>query len=334
MKPMKFIILIIVLLSVIACKSNKVQADSVDEIECKTIFQVIENCSIDELEVWLKKDSSLANYRDTTAYKKTALMYAAKNNDLARFNLLLDFGADPFAYVDNHIHPQYDVLYVALKYDADDILREIIKRNFFDLNKKYNDCENAIYTSVRNNSPKTLSILIDNGVNIHVIDECEGANGNSPLSWAVMERSLDATKVLIKHGADVNRIEEDMHTVLGVACFTYENKGSFDIIKLLVENGANVNKANSLNFTPLMMCAFRANNEPIEFLVKNGAKINEKTSSGYTALHYATNNDHIETAKLLIKLGSDPNIRDNQGNLAVDLFSNKKLRDEFTTFLK
>lgn len=324
------------LLSVVACKSknNKVQTDSDDEIVCKSIFQVIENCSIDELEIWLKRDSSFANYRDTTVYKETALMYAAKKNDLARFNLLLEYGADPFAYVDYHIHPQYDVLYVALEHDADDILREIIKRNFFDLNKKYNDCENAIYTSVRNNSPKTLSMLIDNGANIHVIDECEGDIGNSPLSWAVMERSLVAAKILIKNGADVNRTEEDMHTVLGVACFTYENEGSFDIIKLLVENGADVNKAHSLNFTPLMMCAFRANNEPIEFLFKNGAKINAKTSSGYTALHYATSNDHIETAKLLVKLGADCNIRDNQGNLAIDLFSNKKFKDEFTNFLK
>lgn len=324
------------LLSVIACNrtNNKVQADSDDGIECKTIFQVIENCSIDELEMWLKKDSSFANYRDTTVYKETALMYAAKKNDLAKFNLLLDFGADPFAYVDSHIHPQYDVLYVALEHDADDILREIIKRNFFDLNKKYNDCENAIYTSVRNNSPKTLSILVDNGADIHVIDECEGDIGNSPLSWAVMERSLEAAKILIKNGADVNRIEDDMHTVLGVACFTYENEGSYEIIKLLVEKGADVNKANSLNFTPLMMCAFRANNEPIGFLVKNGAKINAKTSSGYTALHYATSNDHIETAKLLVKLGADSNIRDNQGNLAIDLFSNQNLKDKFATFLK
>lgn len=333
---MKFIILITVLLSVIACKSknNVVLADTEDEIECKTIFQVIENCSIDELEIWLKKDSSFANYRDPTSYKETALMYAAKNNDLAKFNLLLDYGADPFAYVDYHIYPQYDVLYVALEYDADVILREIIRRKFFDLDKKYNDCENAIYTSVRNNSPKTLNLLIENGINIHVLDECEGNVGNSPLSWAVMERSLDAAKILIKHGADVNRIEDDMHTVLGVACFTYEKEGSFDIIKLLVENGADVNKANNLNFTPLMMCSFRANNEPIEFLVKNGAKINAKTSSGYTALHYATSNDHIETAKLLVKLGADYNIRDNQGNIAIDLFSNNKLKDEFTTFLK
>jgi ankyrin repeat protein len=333
---MKFIILITVLLSVIACKStnNKVQRDSDDEIECNSIFQVLENCSIDELEKWLKRDSSFANYRDTTIYRETALMHAAKKNDLTRFNLLLEYGADPFAYVDYHIHPQYDVLHVALEHDADDILREIIKRNFFDLNKKYNDCENAIYKSVRNNSPKTLSILIDNGANINVIDECDGDNGNSPLSWAVMERSLDAAKILIKHGADVNRIEEDMHTVLGVACFTYENEGSFEIIKLLVENGADVNKTNSNNFTPLMMCALRANNEPIEFLFKNGAKINAQTMSGNTALHYATNYDNIETAKLLIKLGADPNIRNDEGKLAVNLFSNKRLRDEFTTFLK
>lgn len=323
----------------VACKNQesantKTQAEEEKKIECNSIFEVVHGCSQDELEAWLLRDSTYANQRDTTKYQKTILMYAAEINDSSKFNLLLQHGADPFALVNKYIYPQYDVLYVALKNDADNVLKTIINQKLFDLNKRYSDCESPIYTCARENSPKTMKLLIENGANIHVIDECQGVKGHSPLAWAAMERSYDACKVLIENGADVNRIEDNMHSVLGITCLTYENEGSFDIIKLLVENGADVNQANDLNFTPLMMCAFIDNVKCIEFLVKNGAELNAMTSSGYTALHYATNNDKIETAELLLKLGADPNIRDNQGNLAIDLLSNQELKRQFLALIK
>jgi ankyrin repeat protein len=310
------------------------QEELTEKIECNSIFHVIQNCTTEELKSWLQKDSIYANFRDTTAYRKTALMYAAETNDTTKFNLLLKFGADPYALVDRYIHPQFDMLYVVLKYDSDEILKEIIKHDLFDLNKRYNDCESAIYTCARNNSPKTLKLLIDNGAKIHVVDECERNIGYSPLCWAAMERSYNACKVLIDEGADVNRIEDNMHTVLGQTCFTYEDKGRLEIVQLLVDNGADVNKSNSLNFTPLMMSANRGNSGTVEFLIKNGAKINTVTSSGYTALHYAARNNHFEAIELLLKNGASSSIKDNNGKLAIDHILTQDLKDKFTALIE
>src|SRR5690554_934487 len=311
---------ILLLIFLFSCKStrDKNKEKEASTNQCSTVFQTVLNCNISDLKKLITRDSSLVNAKDTANHLFTPLFYAAQINDLDKFNYLLKNGAEISSLTDEFIYPQFDVLYVALEYDSDKILKKIIELKTFDLNKKYNDCENVIYTAVRNNSPKCLKILLDNKVNIDVTDECSDNEGISPLGWAALENSVDAAKLLIEYGANVNEQKSKKdHTILGNACSSID--GSLEMVKLLVENGADIEKANHLKFTPLMKSVASGKIEIVKYLISKNANINAQTDfRGYSPLDYACSRNNMQMVELLLENGANPNLKDKDSLRPID----------------
>lgn len=99
-----------------------------------------------------------------------------------------------------------------------------------------------------------------------------------------------------------------------------------DAMKILVENGANVNIKNKYGNTPLNVALdFSA----VSLLIENGADVNQKTPLiGFVKQTiYTTMEDEIEELikiiKLLIENGADVNIPDNRGNTALMILLNE-----------
>lgn len=83
------------------------------------------------------------------------------------------------------------------------------------------------------------ALMVAAGIDMWYIDEDSGAN----------EDAVEAVKVALDAGADVNAIDDDGDSALHGAAF----RGSNEIVQLLVSRGAKLDVKNYLGFTPLMI---------------------------------------------------------------------------------
>jgi len=160
------------------------------------------------------------------------------------------------------------------------------------------------------------------------------------LVYAARTGSIDATRVLLEGGADVNQT-----TLYGwsplLAATQNEN---YQIAKFLIEHGANVNLANKGGWTPLYLAVDNRNIEGgdypvrtadmdslafIKYLLDKGANVNwritESTETrtvftnqwlnedGATAFLRAAQSGDLELLKLLVAHGADPKINTRLG---------------------
>jgi ankyrin repeat protein len=136
----------------------------------------------------------------------------------------------------------------------------------------------------------------------------------SYLIKAIEKNDIEAVKVFIKKGADVNSPSESGETPLHWAITT----GRRDLIELLIEKGANVNARNNRGSTPLHGAAFLNQQESLLLLIDNGADVNSiDDKKGVTALHIAAGVGNLEIAELLIDHGADINFKDRNGLTAL-----------------
>ena len=162
----------------------------------------------------------------------------------------------------------------------------------------------------------------------HISSQCFKGN-QSP------EDQLQLIELLVKHGADVNVLDDDGHAVIHYACKHPNPKVS--LLPKLISIGADINiQTGKSLLTPLHLCS-RHNDrydEPgvcyynnVKLLLKSGANVQLLDSNGKTPLHYLVVSRHsTETeklAQLMIQKGADINVRDdlNQTVLHVSHFT-------------
>ena len=158
------------------------------------------------------------------------------------------------------------------------------------------------------------------------------------------EGDLDAVKVLVEAGADVNQVSEFGWTPL----LTATQNRYYRIGKFLLENGANPNIANEGGWNPLYIATDNRNIEGgdyptrkpdmphldfISLLLENGANPNLRMASstetrtifthqwlreeGATPFLRAAQSSDLELMKLLLQYGADPNINTSVGVLGL-----------------
>jgi ankyrin repeat protein len=107
-------------------------------------------------------------------------------------------------------------------------------------------------------------------------------DGITPLMVAALSGDLEALKLLIEAGAEVNakttyNKKTALHTALG-----------YEIIKTLIQHGADVNAQTSVGGTLLMQAARSPGEIGLcKLLVEHGANVNIRSRDGYTALDLA-----------------------------------------------
>jgi uncharacterized protein len=143
-------------------------------------------------------------------------------------------------------------------------------------------------------------------------------NGNPLLTWAC-SLALDhpqMVKLLVEHGADVNRRGHKGEIPLVTASYL----GAASTVALLLGAGAKVNDADDdIGQTALMAAAKGGHLDVMERLVAHGGKVNAKDKRGSTALHWsATEADHPDAARYLLSLGLDQNETNTSGRSPKD----------------
>ena len=149
-----------------------------------------------------------------------------------------------------------------------------------------------------------VSYLISKGADINI----KGKDGKTPLMLAA-SNSLESTKILLEHGANVKAKADDGMTAFLQCTFgVISNKVTTDVMDLLLKNGANVNDALSGKDTPgwtaLMLASINGDYDLAKYLIIHGANVNHTSNEGITALTLAKQEKYDNIVMLLKKHGA------------------------------
>lgn len=162
------------------------------------------------------------------------------------------------------------------------------------------------FMAIERGRVQDVARYLKSGLSVDVTNE----KGMSPLVFLVSvspykgtpKQQVDIARLLIAHGADVNRIippsvNPSQVPVLVWAIFT----GNVDLVRLFLASGADPNITNA---KPLFSAVSSGKRKTVELLLKQGANVDARDESGQTPLFLV---DDPGIAGVLIKAGADVN---------------------------
>jgi len=192
-----------------------------------------------------------------------------------------------------------------------------------DVNKADSQGWTPLQRAARQRHDKMIALLIELGADVN-------AGEPTPLVAAVMRDHVPSVKVLLDHGADVEKPGEDGYRPLPLAIA--EDK--YESAKALMEAGAKVNEPSGDDgLTPLMIAAGQTSaaegamfvpgsTRPTDIaqgLIERGADVNAQSKSGVTALMIAAAHNNPPMIGILIDAGADPSLKNSLGQTAADV---------------
>lgn len=177
---------------------------------------------------------------ETDAKTLDALLFATRFDDPERMQDLLDQGADP-----NAREPQRSetLLMVAIREKSDKIVAQLLKH------------------------PK-ISL------------EAHAGNGDTALMLACFTGDLNAARMLVQAGAEVNQP--------GWAALHYgAANGSVEILHFLIQQSAYIDAESPNKTTPLMMAVRFGQYDAAAFLISEGADVTLRNEAGFQAADFA-----------------------------------------------
>ena len=169
-------------------------------------------------------------------------------------------------------------------------------------NTTYADCDTPLHIAVKNGQEEATKVLLKYGANVNE----KGDNNSTPLHLASLYGHSNIMKILIENKADVHAKNKYDRSPLHYAA----EKKTPDAINFLIKHGAKIEDKDEDGNTPLFNAVMYGHNSTIQSLVKeHKANIHAKNKDGNTPLHCAVINDVPEAIKTLVELGADLNAK-------------------------
>ncbi|KAJ6261091.1 Serine/threonine-protein phosphatase [Drechslerella dactyloides] len=249
---------------------------------------VFASCKVPTLLAEYLKDGADPNVKFVGRYgmNRTALQFAAENEDPRMMKLLLEAGAD-------------------LEWCEYDPRR---KRNTKTIDYT---CQGSIIYL------ETMRLYLEHGGDAVLADREHVCA--TPLHYAAVNRNVEAVKLLLQHGARVNAKDDISETPLHYAFDTkgHDPVASKKVIALLLEHGAGVNEVDDDGQVPLYEAALLGDVELLELLLEHGADLHTVDNRGETPLHAAAMSGHTAACLLLIDKGVDIMRKDHSNQTAL-----------------
>lgn len=252
------------------------------------------------------------NGRDESG--STPLIHAAAYGNAACVRLLLERGADVNAA---NAAGATALMRAAADYEK---VRVLVERGA-NVNARSALGNTALLLAARvADSHRTVELLLANGAAVRATNQF----GSTALMAAAAGGDVQAARLLIKHGAEVNDqpTADEAGFVFGggrTALMWAAFRGNVAMLKVLLEAGADVNAVTGIG-TALTHAAWADRTEVARLLLERGARVDQAgPRDDYTALHWAASSEDRDTAlvKLLLKRGANPN---RGGGETVDAF--------------
>jgi len=145
-------------------------------------------------------------------------------------------------------------------------------------------------------------VLIEHGADVN--KEAKSLMNATPLNLAAASNNIPVATLLLEHGANVLGGKEGVPALIS-ACASPD---SVEMVRLIVAHGGKINGFSRHDFSPLMTAAHWGHLKIAEFLLSQGADPNLANRVGFTPLYMAAGSDYnYATAEALIRHGANPN---------------------------
>lgn len=172
-------------------------------------------------------------------------------------------------------------------------MKIILFNSFFLLNLISTYCAQNIFEASRQGNLKRLTELEQlKHDTINSINE----NGFTPLILACYHNQLEAVKLLIDKGVNLN-----VNSPEGTALLAAVYKNNFTITSLLIKNNADINLCNIEGVTALMFAVMSGDINMVNLLINGGANTKLLSKQGQTALGLAKKYEFKQIEMLLSK---------------------------------
>ena len=236
----------------------------------------------------------------TEADGTTALHWAVRNDDATLVDRLIRAGANAKA------QNRYGVTPIALACEngSATIVQRLLKAGV-NANTTGPLGETALHVCARTGKPDAVRVLLTNRA---LVDPIENWRGQTPLMWAAAEGQVDAMRLLIEAGADVNarssiiawerqRTEEPRDKWLppgGLTPLLFAARdGKVASVKVLLDAGADINLVDPDRHTPLILALSNGQFDVAGLLIERGADVNMEDKVGQTALYAAVDSHTV-----------------------------------------
>jgi ankyrin repeat protein len=153
-----------------------------------------------------------------------------------------------------------------------------------------------------------IKILMDQGALVNAMDPA----GNTPLLFAARENQINAARVLLKAGADVNGRSGSTPPLAAAAL-----RGHVFMVRLLLRNQAHVNRVGANDLTALMNAVELNRLDVVQVLLEAGANTRVLNRAGENVLAVAVRKNNPALLDLLLKQGVAPDMADSNGLTAL-----------------
>lgn len=139
--------------------------------------------------------------------------------------------------------------------------------------------------------------------------------GFTPLHWAARSGNLEATHILLKHGADVNAACKTGRTILHWAV----SSCSYNVCKILLDNGADTSIVDDVGNDAIRFAIAVGSTEIVELLLEVNEKLGRRSKINFkeTYLMQAAGHGSAELCKAVVGYTKDINAQDNAGQSAL-----------------
>ncbi len=177
------------------------------------------------------------------------------------------------------------------------------------------EIDTDLINAIIDKDEKKVFYLLKSGSN----PNSESFEGVTPLMYAAETGNYYITNLLLKNGADVNKIPNSNKTT---ALMAAAKKNNVEIVELLLSYKADINTQDNKKNTPLIYTAYYGYPKMAEILCENGADISIKGNKG-DALQVASYFGDNEIIEVLFEKEVDVNTKDELGYTALMSASQK-----------
>lgn len=193
------------------------------------------------------------------------------------------------------------------------------------------ESKTPVQVAVLNSSMRALEPLLDQGADANLSSRYDGStpeDGKTALFYAIdpkyckgPRRSTAIVRLLVQHGADVNKMDGGSLPALHLAA----RNGSVSLAQLLLDHGAKINP--QITSSMLLLAVKEHRKQMVAWLLARGANVNHRgqdnETSIYGAIRASQATDDTSIVRRLLDAGANINCEDAVGltplHLAIDL---------------
>ena len=243
----------------------------------------------------------------------TPLHWAAALGRVDFVKFLVEAGADVNAKDDNGYTPLDATCHVAIA----DLLHQHGGKRRGDHMKTVAVTTIDIWTAVAHGNIEAVKQHLNGGTDIDgtFVKAGTPGSGGTPLHVAVLAGQMEAAKLLLEQGANINAKADDEHG--GTPLHWGAATGRKDLATLLIDAGANVNAVDNNGYTPLDATNYKAEqagarkHEIAEHLKEHGGKTRSGRNSTFVVpaldIWTAAADGNIDAIRLHVMAGTDIN---------------------------